>query len=131
MSVLKVCFDAGIPVLDSIMLSNRTINNYLLKYKLNKAAARIQQGQSLSASLKQTGVFPSIIMCMISTGEEAGKLGETLGHSEVYIDEQLDKVIDILSRLVEPLLVVVIGGLVMALALALYLPLFKAYSNIG
>lgn len=130
-SVLKVCFDAGIPVLDSIMLSNRTINNYLLKYKLNKAAARIQQGQSLSASLKQTGVFPSIIMCMISTGEEAGKLGETLGHSEVYIDEQLDKVIDILSRLVEPLLVVVIGGLVMALALALYLPLFKAYSNIG
>ena len=68
-------------------------------------------------------------MCMISTGEESGQLGETLYQSELYIDTQLEQLIELLNKLFEPVLLLVIGAIVLSLALALYLPLFQGYSN--
>ena len=128
-SILRVSFDAGIPVIDGILLANKTVVNYELKKALRESASKIQNGQSLSTGLKLTGFIPPIVMCMISTGEESGQLGETLYQSELYIDTQLEQLIELLNKLFEPVLLLVIGAIVLSRALALSLPLFQGYSN--
>ena len=64
---------------------------------------------------------------MVATGEQTGKLGELLHQSVKFLDKELDNIIDALTAMIEPLMLIVIGGIVMFLALALYLPLFQTY----
>lgn len=68
---------------------------------------------------------------MIATGEEAGSLTEMLDQTGEYIDEQIDRVVELLGKLFEPFLFVIIGGIVLVLGLSLYLPLFQSYANMG
>ncbi len=128
-AVLRVAFDAGVPIVDSLLLSNTTVENYIINKSMRQTAIKIQQGQSLSNSMKATGVIPNIVMCMIATGEQSGQLGEMLEYSSIYIDTQLDRIVDALNKMVEPIMLIVIGGIVLVLALALYLPLFQSYSG--
>ncbi len=129
--VLRVAFEAGIPMVDSLLFANFTVKNAVLRELLKKALVEVQYGTSLSAALKKSTVFPGIVMCMIATGEESGSLSEMLEQTGEYIDEQIDRIVDLLSKLFEPFLFMIIGGIVLTLALALYLPLFQAYANMG
>ena len=97
---------------------------------VNKATKLIQQGTQVSSAMKTTKVFPNMVLFMISTGEQSGNLEEMLRQIGEYIDNTLAEVIDLLTSLMEPLLMVVIGGLVLFLALALYLPMFQTYAHI-
>ncbi|MCQ2958175.1 MAG: type II secretion system F family protein, partial [Candidatus Gastranaerophilales bacterium] len=130
-SVMLVAYEAGVPIVDCLFLASYTINNYGLKEAINISRIKVQQGQNLSASLKNSAVMPPIILFMVSTGEQSGKLGEMLSKASEYIDNQLDRIIDMLTKFIEPIMLVFIGGVVLVLALALYLPLFQSYSNIG
>ena len=130
-AVLKVAFDAGINIIDSLILSGTSVENVILNQVLRDIPYKIQQGQSLTNALKVTNVVPGIIMCMIATGEQSGQLGEMLGQSTTYIDTEIDNIVDLLNRLFEPILLLGIGVIVLLLALALYLPLFGAYANMG
>lgn len=129
LAVMKVSFDAGVTIVDSLYLANLTIKNYKLKEILKEIPTKLQGGESLSNSLKTTKIIPGILMCMIATGEQAGQLGELLTQATLYIDIQLDNIIDLIGKIFEPLLLIVIGIIVLLLALALYLPLFNTYSN--
>ena len=92
-----------------------------------EAIRTVQQGQQLSTALRMTGVVPNMLLFMISTGEQAGSLSEMLNQATVYIDKQLDDIIGALTKMIEPFMLVFIGGIVLVLALALYLPLFASY----
>ncbi len=127
--VLRVAFEAGIPMVDSLMLANHTVTNLVLRENLRKVTIDVQYGKPLSASLRNSKVFPGIVMCLLATGEEAGSLTEMLKQTGEYIDEQIDRVVDLLGKLFEPFLFLIIGGIVLTLGLALYLPLFQAYAN--
>lgn len=129
LTVLKVAFDAGVPIIDALLLANLTIQNYKIKESFINSTALINRGQSLTSALRSTDIMPGIVLCMISTGEQAGSLGSMLDQAGFYIDTQLERVIDTISKFFEPALMIVIGGVVMVLALALYLPLFQSYSN--
>ncbi len=129
--VLRVAFEAGIPMVDSLLFANFTVKNIYLREALKKAVVKVQYGTALSVSLKEAKVFPGIVMCMIATGEESGSLTEMLEQTGEYVDEQLDRIVDLLSKLFEPFLFLIIGGIVLTLALSLYLPLFQAYASIG
>ena len=131
LAVMKVAFDAGVPIVDGMILANHTVRNMIMQEHLKESSTKIQQGQSLTVALKSTGVIPAIIMMMISTGEQSGQLGELLEHAANYIDVQLDRTIELLNKLFEPFLLIVIGGIVLVLALALYLPLFQSYQNMS
>ena len=72
--------------------------------------------------------MPKMILFMIATGEQSGRLGDMLFQATVFIDKKLDAIIDTLTKMIEPLMLIVIGGIVLVLALALYLPLFSSYS---
>lgn len=126
-SVLQVAYDAGVPIIECLYLSNLTITNHTLKLKVEDATQKVQQGQHLSVALRSTRVMPKMILFMIATGEQSGRLGDMLLQAVNFIDKKLDAIIDTMTKMIEPIMLVVIGGIVLTLALALYLPLFQSY----
>lgn len=127
-AVMQVAYDAGVPIVDCLYLSNLTLTNFTLQDKISTATNKVQQGQHLSVALKSTQVMPKMILFMIATGEQSGRLGDMLLQATVYIDKKLDVIIDTMTKMVEPIMLLVIGSIVLALALALYLPLFQSYT---
>lgn len=126
-TVMFVAYEAGIPIVDCLHLGNLTIDNRTIKNKITEAINKVQQGTHLSTALRGANIMPSMVLFMIATGEQTGKLGELLSQSVLYLDKKLDDIIDALTKMIEPLMLVVIGSIVMFLALALYLPLFQSY----
>ncbi len=129
LAVLQVAYDAGIPIVDCLYLSNLTMDNVVLKQAVLGAAAKVQQGIHLSTALRSTKQIPNMMLFMIATGEQSGRLGEMLYHCTTFIDRKLDDIIDKFTKLVEPALLIFIGGVVLFLALSLYMPLFAAYQQ--
>lgn len=127
-AVMQVAYEAGVPIVDCLYLSNITLTNYTLQDKISKATINVQQGQHLSVALKSTAIIPKMILFMIATGEQSGRLGEMLTQATVFIDKKLDTIIDAMTKMVEPLMLLVIGSIVLILALALYMPLFQSYT---
>ena len=125
---MQVAYEAGIPIIDCLYLSNITLTNYTLQQKLNEATTKVQQGQHLSLALRSVDVMPKMILFMIATGEQSGRLGDMLYQATMFIDKKLDGIIDTLTKMIEPLMLIVIGSIVLVLALALYLPLFSSYT---
>jgi type II secretory pathway component PulF len=126
-SVMQVAYDAGVPILECLFLSNLTLTNHTLGTRVEEATEKVQQGQHLSAALRSTRTMPKMILFMIATGEQSGRLGDMLGQAVSYIDKQLDTIIDIMTKMIEPIMLIVIGAIVLVLAAALYLPLFASY----
>lgn len=127
-AVMQVAYEAGIPIIDCLYLSNITLTNYTLQMKLADATTKVQQGQHLSLALRSVQVMPKMILFMIATGEQSGRLGDMLLQATIFIDKKLDAIIDTLTKMIEPLMLIVIGSIVLVLALALYLPLFSSYT---
>lgn len=128
MTVLQIAYDAGIPILECLYLSKTTLSNSVMNDAINISIKKMQSGAHLSEALKASNLFPKMILFMVSTGEQSGRLGELMTQSVMYIDQQLDLIIDTLGKLVEPVLLIFIGVIVCFLALSLYLPLFQSYS---
>lgn len=126
-TVMFVAYEAGIPIVDCLHLGNLTIDNKTIKKKITDAITKVQQGTHLSTALRGANIMPSMVLFMIATGEQTGKLGELLHQSVLFLDKKLDDIIDALTKMIEPLMLIVIGSIVMFLALALYLPLFQSY----
>lgn len=129
MAVLQVAYDAGIPVVNSLYLANLTIENVILREAISVAAVMVQQGEGLSSALKSTKQIPNMMLFMIATGEQSGRLGDMLFNCTGFIDKKLDDIIDTFTKLVEPFMLIVIGAIVLFMALSLYMPLFGAYAQ--
>lgn len=126
-AVMQVAYEAGVPILECLYLANVTLTNHALELRVEEATTRVQQGQHLSAALRATRTMPKMILFMIATGEQSGRLGDMLMQATNYIDKKLDTIIDVMTKMIEPIMLIVIGSIVLTLALALYLPLFASY----
>lgn len=126
-AVMQVAYDAGVPIVECLYLANLTLTNATLKEKIEKATGLVQQGQHLSTALRATDAVPKMILFMIATGEQSGRLGDMLYQATKFIDKKLDDIVDTMTKMIEPLMLIVIGSIVLTLALALYLPLFGSY----
>ena len=124
---MQVAYDAGVPIVECLYLANLTLTNTTLKEKIESATGLVQQGQHLSVALRTTEAVPKMILFMIATGEQSGRLGDMLLQATKYIDKKLDDIVDTMTKMIEPLMLIVIGSIVLTLALALYLPLFGSY----
>ena len=129
LSVLSVSYDAGIPIVDCLHLAVITLENSLLKSKVTGAIVKVQQGLQVSQALRSTGVMPRMLLFMISTGEQSGRLGDMLEKAVSFLDKTLDGIIDTMTKMIEPIMLMVIGSIVLVMALALYLPLFQSYMS--
>lgn len=128
LTVLQIAYDAGIPIIDCLYLSRTTFSNSVMQDAMKISIKRMQAGAHLSESLQAANLFPRIILFMVSTGEQSGRLGELMIQCVNQIDQMLDQIVDQIGKLIEPILLIFIGVIVCFLALSLYLPLFQSYS---
>lgn len=128
LTVLQIAYDAGIPIIECLYLSRTTLSNSVMQDSIKISIKKMQAGAHLSESLKAANMFPKMILFMVSTGEQSGRLGELMDQSVKQIDQELDNIIDTLGKLIEPIMLIFIGVIVCFLALSLYLPLFQSYA---
>ena len=129
LSVLSVSYDAGIPIVDCLHLGVITLTNTLMREKMSNAIVKVQQGLQVSQAFKSTGIVPKMLLFMVATGEQSGRLGEMLEKGVNFLDRTLDAIIDTITKMIEPIMLLVIGSIVLVMALALYLPLFQSYMS--
>lgn len=123
--VLSLLIQSGIPLLSALEILKESQHNDVFKNALSKAAENISKGGTLSSGMDDTEVFPATFRNMLSVGEESGRLEPILDRTGRYYQTQIDYHLDNLSKLIEPALLFIIFGMVLVLALALLLPIWK------
>lgn len=116
---------SGIPIVQAMQMSRGTLNNRILEAKLGQAIRRIEEGTGLSASLEQAGFFPLIALRMIGVGETTGALSDMLNDVAEYYEAEVERRLDRLTTLIEPIMMVGMGLMVAVIVVAMYLPIFQ------
>ena len=128
---LSVLVTAGMPMLSSLQLVKQATNNVLIEEALEKAAKDIERGESLSTGLRGSGQFSSMFVQMVSAGEETGKLPEMLANLADFYENEVNVMADTLSSLLEPIFIVIVGGTIGVIVIAMYLPIFQLGAVLG
>ena len=116
---------SGVPILSGLEITARTAGNKILAEAIMSARASIREGETVSAPLKASGVFPPMVVQMISVGEQTGALDEMLTKIAVFYEAEVDNAVDTLTSIIEPCMIVIMGGIVGGMVVAMYLPMFK------
>src|SRR5204862_2608276 len=116
---------SGVPILSGLEITARTAGNKIIAEAIMTARASIREGETVSAPLKQSGVFPPMVVQMISVGEQTGALDEMLTKIAVFYEAEVDTAVDALTSIIEPVMIVIMGGIVGGMVIAMYLPMFK------
>lgn len=123
---------AGIPIADALDTAVLMVDNETLKEKLSTIKVAVQQGVSLTDAMRNTGLYESMLIQMISAGEQSGSLDKMLGNVTDYYKEKFDDIIDNISSYVEPIMLFFMAGMVLLLALGIFMPMWdlgKAVKN--
>ena len=115
---------SGVPILAGLEITARTAGNKIIAEAIMTARASIREGETVSAPLKTSGVFPPMVVQMISVGEQTGALDEMLTKIAVFYEAEVDTAVDTLTSIIEPVMIVVMGGIVGGMVVAMYLPIF-------
>ncbi len=124
-STLSALLRAGVPVLEALEITRETVGNVVVAKGIDSVIAGVKSGEPFAAGLTGHPVFPSMVTHMISVGEETGALDDMLGKVSGFLDEEIERTVDALTSLLEPLMIVVLGGAVGAMVICLYLPMFN------
>jgi type IV pilus assembly protein PilC len=122
---LSTMFAAGVPLVEALESVSGATGNVVYQEAVLKMREEVATGQSLQLAMRQRDLFPHMVIQMTAIGEESGALDEMLAKVADFYEEQVDNAVDSLSSLLEPMIMVVIGGLVGSLVVAMYLPIFK------
>jgi type IV pilus assembly protein PilC len=122
---LSTMFAAGVPLVEALESVAGATGNVVYQEAVLKMREDVATGQALQLSMRQRNLFPHMVIQMTAIGEESGALDDMLGKVADFYEEQVDNAVDSLSSLLEPMIMVVIGGLVGSLVVAMYLPIFK------
>jgi type IV pilus assembly protein PilC len=122
---LSTLVSGGVPMLESLKITSTTANNVLLEAAMMEARQKVAEGQSLTEALKQTGHFPFMLTQMVSVGEATGTLDEMLTKLADFYDEEVDASVSSLLSVMEPILLIFVGGMVGSLVISMYLPIFS------
>ncbi len=130
MRTLGILVDSGVPVLSALELASGSAQNEVITRAVTEICESVSRGSKLSMGFGEATVFPEIVVQMVSTGEETGTLGTMLSEVADFYDEQVEASVNGLSSLIEPLMMVVIGGIVGVVVIATFLPIFNMSSAI-
>lgn len=123
---LEVMIRSGIPILKAIGISIPILDNEIIKSELARSAQELEQGASFGKSLKRSpGLFPSFMISLITVGEESGKLDEALAEVADVYERECDETIRVMTSLLEPLMILVMGLIVGFIVMAMLLPIFQ------
>ncbi|HLQ65729.1 MAG TPA: type II secretion system F family protein, partial [Candidatus Limnocylindrales bacterium] len=122
---LGTLISSGVPILTGLEITARTSGNRVIQEAIMAARASIREGETISAPLKVSNVFPPMVVQMISVGEETGALDDMLTRIADFYDDEVDTAVDALTSLIEPIMIVFMGSVVGGMVVAMYLPMFK------
>ncbi len=128
---LSTLIASGMPLIEAIEITAKTMDNILYKDALNEAARQVQRGMPLSAPLRTSGLFPAMVLHMLGIGEETGNMEEMLTNIANYYDEEVEVTTQQATALMEPLIIVVMAVVVCLLIAAIYSPMVSLYDSIG
>ena len=124
-------YKAGIPVLQCIEITERIVGNVAIRNALAKAREDIQEGQGVSISFQNTGLFPPLVVRMIRVGETTGQLDEALLNVSYFYDRDIKDSIDKVQALIQPAMTVVLGGILGWVMLSVMGPVYDSISNLA
>ncbi|MET0305155.1 MAG: type II secretion system F family protein [Solirubrobacterales bacterium] len=122
---------AGVPMLQSIKLTGETAGNIVLEQSMEDLYAAAKRGGSLAAPIQRNPIFPPMVGHMVAVGEETGQLENMLAKVADFYETEVDAKIKALTSLIEPLMIVFVGGMVGFIVISMYLPIFSLYDKIG
>jgi type IV pilus assembly protein PilC len=128
---LGTLISSGVSILDALDITARTAGNTVIANAIKKSVQSIAQGETITAPLKETGVFPPMVTQMISVGEKTGGLDEMLQKIADFYDEEVDQAVSSLTSMIEPVILIFMGIVVGAILIAMYLPMFDIIGKIG
>lgn len=122
---------SGVPILDALDIVAKTSGNKVVEEGIIYTREKIAEGKSIAGPLAEMKVFPHMVVQMIAVGESTGAMDVMLGKIADFYDDEVDQSVEALTSLIEPLIMVVLGGLIGFLLLAMYMPIFNMADNIG
>jgi type IV pilus assembly protein PilC len=127
---LGTLVSSGVPILEGLDITAKAAGNTMVKNAVLKTRASISSGQTIAGPLRDSEVFPPMVVQMISVGEETGALDEMLSKVADFYDDEVDSAVDAMTSVIEPIMIVMMGGVVGGMVVAMYLPIFKLVSVI-
>ena len=128
---LGTMVSSGVPILDALNITAKTAGNKTVERAIYFTRASISEGKTIAEPLEESGVFPPMVVQMIAVGESTGALDDMLNKIADFYDEEVDTAVETLTSLLEPIMMVFLGGVIGGLVVTMYLPIFKMASAIG
>ncbi len=122
---LSTMMSSGVPILDGLEIVSKTAGNKVVENALMETRKSISEGKTIAEPLSESRIFPSMVVSMISVGENTGALDAMLGKIADFYDDEVDAAVDAMTALLEPFMLVFLGGVVGGMLIALYLPIFS------
>jgi type IV pilus assembly protein PilC len=122
---LATLISGGVPMLEALKITSTTAGNVVIEKEIVDARKLVSEGKTMSESFKQSGRFPTMMLQMINVGEATGTLDEMLSKLANFYDEEVDTSVSALLSILEPILLIFVGGMVGGLVISMYLPIFS------
>ena len=127
---LSALVSAGVPLLQALDITGKTAGNHVVEQAMAGVIDSVKSGGTIADPLKASSVFPSMVSHMVSVGEETGSLDTMLSKIADFYEDQVDAAVKALTSILEPVMLVVVGGIVGFVVISMYMPLFKVYDSI-
>jgi general secretion pathway protein F len=124
-STLAILAGSGVPLLVALQAAAGVVNNLPMRRALEEASGKVREGTGLSRALAVSGLFPPILIHMIASGEASGRLDEMLERAATQQEQEIGNYTSVLTSLLEPLLILLMGGVVLTIVLAILLPIIE------
>jgi type IV pilus assembly protein PilC len=121
---------AGVPLLHALEITGRTGGNVVVEEAMESVIASVKRGGTIAAPLAEEPIFPTMVTHMVGVGEETGALDTMLDKIAEFYEDQVEASVKALTSIMEPIMIIVIGGIVGFIVISMYLPLFTVYNNI-
>jgi type IV pilus assembly protein PilC len=121
---------AGVPLLQALEITGKTGGNTAVEESMDGVIASVKRGGTIAAPLAQASIFPAMVTHMVGVGEETGALDHMLDRIAEFYEEQVEASVKALTSILEPIMIIVIGGMVGFIVISMYLPLFEVYKHI-
>jgi type IV pilus assembly protein PilC len=127
---LGTLLTSGVPILDALEIVARTAGNVVIEEAILYTRQKISEGKNMAAPLTETNVFPPMVVQMVGVGEQTGALDTMLNKIADFYEDEVDVAVGALTSLIEPVMMVGIGGTVGVVLIAMYLPIFSIAGKI-
>lgn len=130
-STLSILSGSGVPLVDAMRIASAVVSNVWLRTKIEEATTKVSEGSSLQAALATSGYFPPMMLYMIGSGEQSGELDAMLSRVAKYLEQEVEALLATMLSLLGPLMLIIMGGAVFTIVMAILLPIINLNQLVG